>query len=196
MKVINNSFEFQEKDLDCKVSQRMTVDKGWGWLNGTIGEVFAYHVKKFDGNDQTDLPKVETVKLLYIAKDKRLSTHYHLEKSEIFVCANGSIKVVLLNAGQETEYVLVAGDAMKINPGRIHYMMGLGDNNVLLEVSTEDKPGDSYRLKEGDQLGKAFVKTYEVTEEEKAKLDLVKDLDTTKIQEALSKISVPEKPAK
>jgi quercetin dioxygenase-like cupin family protein len=190
MKVVNNSFQFDEKDASCRITPRIAEDKGWGWLNGTIGEVFAFHAMRFDGNVQDDLEKVETVKLLYIAKDKRLSTHYHLKKSEIFICAAGSISVHLTRDGEEREYVLVPGDAMRVLPGMVHYMKGLADNNILLEVSTQDFASDSIRIEDGDKIGQPYVKKVVITEEENTKLELVKDLSVEKITEAIQKLSV------
>ena len=188
MSVINNSFELREEDTDCRIFPRNSIEKGWGWLNGNIGEVFAFHTLRADGNKQNDLDQVETVKLLYIAKDKRLSTHYHLKKTEIFVCVTGAIKVVFVDGGEERSYDLKPGDHMRVRPGKIHYMVGLEENSVLLEVSTEDFANDSYRIEEGDKVGRPYKKKNFISDEEKEKFELVKDLELEDIKKKVAKI--------
>lgn len=136
---------------DCLVSKRKEIKKGWGSFEGGIGEIFAYHKEDFV-NNATKNPTfdVGTVKLLYIAKDKRLSTHFHRDKKEIFFVAFGSLKVVLIRDGIEKELTLVPGDCIFIPPGLVHWMQGIEDQNILLEVSTLDKPEDSYRIVKGN----------------------------------------------
>ncbi len=151
-----NSPELDDLFKDCRVTKRLEIKKGWGSFKDGIGEVFAYH-KEDDilntsrlHNLKNPTFEVGTVKLLYIAKDKVLSTHFHIEKREVFFMAHGSLKVTLTRDGISKEIVLTPGDCILIPPGLVHSMMGLEDQNILLEVSTLDKASDSYRVKKGD----------------------------------------------
>lgn len=143
----------EELFRDCLVSKRKEVKKGWGSFQDGIGEVFVYHKEDFHdlihNTSKNPTFDVGTVKLLYVAKDKRLSTHFHLSKQEIFFLVAGSLKVVLIRDGIEKELILVPGDCILIPPGLVHWMEGIEEQNILLEVSTLDKPEDSFRIKRG-----------------------------------------------
>lgn len=130
--------------------------KGWAPDNGyisrdytekyNIGEVFVYH-EPFEKN-KID---VKTVKLLYIAKGKRLSRHYHVEKSEFFHLVKGELKIELWDKnGKLKEFNLFENEKMFVPTGQQHRMTGVGEENILLEVSTLDSPDDSYRIEKGD----------------------------------------------
>lgn len=140
---------------DCLVAKRIEIKKGWGSFKENIGEVFVYHKQNpldFIGHGSSKNPTFEvgTVKVLYIEKDKKLSTHFHIEKSEIFYMATGSLLVTLTRDGKSYEFLLSEGDCIFIPPGLVHSMKGVDDKNILIEVSTLDKPSDSYRVSRGD----------------------------------------------
>lgn len=155
--------------------ERFVVKKGWGAATikkeSGIGEVFVFHnseEKKFrfqkfkhpEGvlcSIKNDLENsicenwsAETVKLLYIEKEKKLSLHFHLKKTEIFYMVEGSLEVTIIHDGVEYVFELRKHDSIIVRPGIVHSMKGLEDNNILLEVSTLDEETDSYRIKKGD----------------------------------------------
>ena len=134
--------------------------KGWG-VDGTyglidksgsshvrIGEVYAYHGCEEDREYRLS---VETVKVLYFSKDKKLSLHFHGKKDEIFVCALGAIELETISPSGKTEYrILKPGHRVFIPKFMPHRMKGLEDINILVEVSTHHEDDDSYRIEKGD----------------------------------------------
>lgn len=141
-----------DPDFGCVVMDpRHTIEKGWGSLGNSIGEVFVYHKESQFQEDSSLICFPETVKVLYIEKGKTLSTHFHVEKEEIFYCANGLIEVVLIANGRAESVEFGCGESMFIPRGMVHSMSGLVHGpNILIEVSTLDKPEDSYRIRKGD----------------------------------------------
>lgn len=124
------------------------IEKGWGREDDGVGEVFAYHQPQEYLSQNL---KVETVKLLHIAKGKKLSRHFHIKKREIFILACGLLKVELWDSsGKLTEIEMRKDSRLIIEPGWQHRMTGLADENVLVEVSTLDEESDSYRIEKGD----------------------------------------------
>lgn len=131
----------------CFLGGRKVVEKGWGGttIDGRkIGEVFVYHNPVVEG-----FP-VGTVKLLFIEQSKKLSLHFHIQKTEIFYCVCGEVEVTLIKDGETKIVTMKQHDAMIILPGMIHSMCGIGEQNILLEVSTLDYSCDSYRISKGD----------------------------------------------
>lgn len=130
------------------------IKKGWGSFKDGVGEIFAYHTSQ-ENPEETIF--VETVKLLSIAKDKRLSRHYHKKKDEYFICVSGMFLIEFWDDGdldvsaKPTRKVFFnEHDRVFVPAGLQHRMTGLSSNNVLLEVSTFDDPEDSYRIQKGD----------------------------------------------
>jgi mannose-6-phosphate isomerase-like protein (cupin superfamily) len=122
------------------------IKKGWGREDG-LGEYFAYH--KDDERVYQKL-NVDTVKILFFSRDKKLSRHYHVDKSEYFVLVSGKLKIEIWDQNSRLrEFEMNPLERIYINRGMQHRMTGLEDS-VLLEVSTEDKPTDSYRIEKGD----------------------------------------------
>lgn len=135
------------KELEC--APAIVIDKGWGRIEDGVGEVFAFHAP--DEKPEHRFMKVETVKLLHIAANKRLSRHYHLKKTEIFVLAAGGLMVEIWDRQGNIHVVKMRVDSrLIIYPGVQHRMTGLCENNVLVEVSTLDYEDDSYRIEKGD----------------------------------------------
>jgi mannose-6-phosphate isomerase-like protein (cupin superfamily) len=141
------------KEPTSILDQATVVSKGWAPQNVDenhkgIGEVFVYHpgevIEKID---------VQTVKLLYIDKGKRLSRHFHKHKSEYFYMVKGSIKVETWDwndSSEDREFVLEENQRFFMPAMTQHRMTGIGDENILLEVSTLDVESDSYRIEKGD----------------------------------------------
>lgn len=159
----------------CLINPRVFIKKGWGiqlkqaptppFINNKgedrkeedlVGEVFVYHADKnptpFNHTYFRHEPElgVKTVKVLYIAKDKKVSLHFHIKKREIFFLIKGSLEVVLISDGIKETFPLNEGDTLFIAPGMIHQMKGLEEENILLEVSSKDMASDSYRVEKGD----------------------------------------------
>lgn len=132
----------------CKTKETTFVKKGWGnlFISGErTGEMFAWD-KEQDGDFE-----VGTVKLLYIARNKKLSRHYHKNKSEFFIMVSGTCLIELWDETSEIKrYIVGTSQRIFVPPGLQHRMTGLDENNILLEVSTKDDPEDSYRVEKGD----------------------------------------------
>jgi quercetin dioxygenase-like cupin family protein len=125
------------------------VQKGWGY------EKWLVNKSEYCG------------KLLFFAKDKKCSLHYHKLKDETFYVHKGSVQMwysddlkkveTVLNAyglGAAREYVLrsvilKSGDVFPVPRGRVHQVIALEDTEVF-EFSTEHFDEDSYRLVKGD----------------------------------------------
>ena len=128
------------------------IQKGWGIgvLRGQTrtGEIFVYHKPSEKTEHQM---KIDTVKILYLGKHKKLSLHFHSEKEEVFCIAYGKVKIeYILPDGQNNELVLEVGDRIFIPRNIPHRMTGVEDINILIEASTLDKPEDSFRIVKGD----------------------------------------------
>lgn len=127
------------------VAPTAVVSKGWGREDG-IGEIFAYHEpQEFEKLD------VKTVKVLHIGQNLRLSRHLHLEKDEYFFIACGKIKVEIWDKNGDLSVIdMREDDKIFIPHGTQHRMTGVDKVNILVEISTLDKPEDSIRIERGD----------------------------------------------
>lgn len=118
-------------------------NKGWG------REFYAHShgdgVSAFYQNDN-----VETVKVLYFEKNKKCSLHYHQDKFEVFYMLHGSLMLELVWNGQHYFVEMIVGDYLTVPRNLIHQMTGLEETNILLEISTQDRDRDSYRISKGD----------------------------------------------
>ena len=110
------------------------VPKGWGF------EKWIVNCEQYCG------------KLLYIAKGKKCSWHYHELKDEVFYIQSGKILVKYSDDDDlETakEVILGRGDNFHVYRGLRHRMIALEDTE-LFEFSTQHFDSDSYRLEKGD----------------------------------------------
>ena len=110
------------------------VSKGWGF------EKWIVNNEKYCG------------KLLYFAKGRRCSWHFHKIKDETFYIQSGKIR--LYYSDQDTLELadaidLSRGDKFHVYPGLRHQMIALEDTE-LFEFSTQHLDEDSYRLIKGD----------------------------------------------
>lgn len=155
------SYEFKHYNKTSLPSTSF-VEKGWGVIgsiaknrivNERVGEVVAYHSAE-DCDYVGEGFSGETVKVLYFDKGKKLSRHYHEKKEEIFLCAWGKIRLLIWNSPDQIlpteDRELLSGDRVVIHPFVVHQMIGVDDLNILVEVSTEDRPEDSIRVEKGD----------------------------------------------
>lgn len=125
------------------------VSKGWGWERWIVNK------DEYCG------------KLLYIAKDRKCSLHYHKLKDETFYLQSGKILVffsddldVILqfekNGYDESTLLnycdtqlLEPGDHFYVPRGRVHRMYAQRDSE-LFEFSTQHFDSDSHRIIKGD----------------------------------------------
>lgn len=135
-----------DQPLASKANPSLCIQKGWGRSEDGLGEYFAYH------QPQEGFPlAVETVKILYFAKDKKLSRHFHVKKTEYFILIKGCLKIELWDrVNKLSTFKLSPLDKILIRPGWQHRMTGLEEENILLEVSTLDHSDDSFRIEKGD----------------------------------------------
>ncbi len=122
------------KELMIMTSSIKFVPKGWGF------EKWIVNNEEYCG------------KLLYFAKGKKCSWHYHVLKDETFYIQSGKI---LLKFGDNddmsfaNEVVLERGDNFHVYRGLRHQMLALEDTE-LFEFSTQHFDSDSYRVEKGD----------------------------------------------
>ena len=110
------------------------VSKGWGF------EKWIVNNEEYCG------------KLLYFAKGKKCSWHYHKLKDEVFYVQSGKILVRYSRSDDLTkcsERVLTPGDNFHVFRGLRHQMEALEDTE-LFEFSTQHFDSDSYRIIKGD----------------------------------------------
>ena len=110
------------------------VSKGWGF------EKWIINCEEYCG------------KLLYFAKGKRCSWHYHKLKDEVFYVQSGKVLIKYSDRDDlnvALELVLGRGDNFHVYRGLRHQMIALEDTE-LFEFSTQHFDSDSYRIKKGD----------------------------------------------
>jgi len=110
------------------------VPKGWGF------EKWIVNCEKYCG------------KLLYFAKGKRCSWHYHKIKDEVFYIQSGKLLVKFSdhdNLENANEIILERGDNFHVYTGMRHQMVALEDTE-LFEFSTQHFDSDSHRIIKGD----------------------------------------------
>ncbi len=110
------------------------VSKGWGF------EKWIVNNKEYCG------------KLLYFAKGKKCSWHYHKLKDEVFYIQSGKVKVFYGDSDNildSNTVILEKGDNFHVYRGLRHQMLALEDTE-LFEFSTQHFDSDSYRIEKGD----------------------------------------------
>jgi quercetin dioxygenase-like cupin family protein len=107
-------------------------------------------------------------KLLFVAKGRRCSWHFHKLKDETFHVLGGHIGLSFVDAdfhrrwaekgydvafelkgGNYQHVTLRQGDTFHVPVGMLHQFQAVVDSTIL-EVSTEHKDEDSYRIIKGD----------------------------------------------
>jgi quercetin dioxygenase-like cupin family protein len=91
-------------------------------------------------------------KILFFAKGRKCSWHYHKIKDETFFIQSG--KILLKWSYQDDilvadEIVLEKGDTWHVKIGQRHQMIAIQDTE-LIEFSTQHFDEDSYRVTKGD----------------------------------------------
>jgi len=110
------------------------VSKGWGY------EKWIVNNEEYCG------------KLLFLAKGKKCSWHYHKLKDEVFYVQSGKIKVIFSDTDdieKAQAVILEPGDNFHVYRGLRHRMVALLDSEVF-EFSTQHFDEDSHRIEKGD----------------------------------------------
>lgn len=113
------------------------VPKGWGY------EKWIVNCKDYCG------------KILFFAKGKQCSWHYHKLKDEVFYVQTGRVMVYYNDDPDCQSFnnysvtILEQGDKFHIPIGMRHRVYALADSEIL-EISTEHFDFDSIRIEKGD----------------------------------------------
>ena len=110
------------------------VPKGWGF------EKWIVNCDEYCG------------KLLYFAKGKRCSWHFHVLKDEVFYIQSGKVLVKFSDDDDienAQEVILSRGDNFHVYRGLRHQMVAIEDTE-LFEFSTQHFDEDSHRILKGD----------------------------------------------
>ena len=104
--------------------------------------------KKWGDETWLDNSDLYCGKILRFKKGHHTSLHFHYKKTETMFCADGRFRIRMLDTENGEEYwiELNPGDTLLIQPTQPHEIWGMGDNNILIEFSTEHFDEDSYRL--------------------------------------------------
>ena len=110
------------------------VPKGWGY------EKWIVNKPEYCG------------KILFFAKGKKCSWHYHKLKDEVFYLQSGKMLIKYGdddNLKEANEIILSVGENFHVYRGLRHQMIALEDSE-LFEFSTQHFDSDSYRVVKGD----------------------------------------------
>lgn len=130
------------------MTERQFVSKGWGFEDVIVNKP-AYCGKR-----------------LYVAKNRKCSWHYHMEKDETFFVVSGLLLLRWLAEDEvqvrdewdwDNEMILALahsallcpGDSFYVPPGMRHQFEAYEDT-VIMEFSTEHKDEDTVRVIRGD----------------------------------------------
>ena len=115
-------------------SKPVRVKKGWGYEEHIISNEL-YCLKK----------------LVFTEPDSKFSMHFHVEKDETWFVEGGKFVLHILNPKNADRDImsLQKGDIVRIFPLCIHQIVCV-EPGVILEVSTQDKVSDNYRVFPGD----------------------------------------------
>jgi len=125
----------QESFKESKASDPIKfVPKGWGY------EKWIANCPEYCG------------KILFFAKNKKCSWHYHQLKDEVFYVQTGALEVYYgTNDSLEVanKIILVEGEKFHVPRGMRHQMYALKDT-LMFEFSTQHFDSDSFRIERGD----------------------------------------------
>lgn len=110
------------------------VPKGWGY------EKWLVNFEKYCG------------KLLFLAKDRKLSWHKHLQKEETFYVLSGQCFCTFgwdEDIKKASGLILRPGDVFHVPVGLVHRLEALEDCQIV-EFSTQHFDEDSIRIEKGD----------------------------------------------
>ena len=115
------------------VSLPKVVNKGWG---------YELHIHNEDGY---------CGKVLHFNEGAEMSMHYHVEKRETWYVAKGRLQMKMIDpdTAQVLECMIEEGHVIDVYRGIPHQLHAIEESDIF-EVSTPDKPEDSYRVWTGD----------------------------------------------
>jgi len=113
------------------------------------------HIKKKWGyerileNNNKYCGKILTVNQGYLS-----SLHYHKKKDETFIIESGKIQLEVGKAKKTKKgwivhtktYMMEPGDKIRLKPNTVHRYKSLTKKSLILEISTQHKDNDSYRI--------------------------------------------------
>ena len=112
------------------------VPKGWGYEKWIVNKA------EYCG------------KILFFAKNKKCSWHYHVLKDEVFYIRQGKLLVFYGNdddISNASRVILEEGDNFHVEVGMRHQMQALEDTEMF-EFSTQHFDSDSHAITKGDQI--------------------------------------------
>lgn len=92
------------------------------------------------------------LKRMWMRKGSQSSLEFHLKKDETYIIEQGVLTVGLRDGrdrGRNFEVVLKPNDTFHIQPGLMHMRMARQTDTLILEVSTNDDPHDTYIVEDG-----------------------------------------------
>ena len=121
------------EERNLLVTLPKVVNKGWG---------YELHLHNEDGY---------CGKVLHFNEGAEMSMHYHVEKRETWYVAKGKLILKTINpdTADELSCIVKEGQVIEVYRGVAHQLEALEDSDIF-EVSTPDKPEDSYRIWTGD----------------------------------------------
>ncbi len=87
-------------------------------------------------------------KKLYISRDCGTSVHSHRIKDESFVVEKGTAEITVKTELGDKKFILKEEEKMRIFPNVKHKIWAIDSDLVLIEISTNDDPCDSFRVEE------------------------------------------------
>jgi quercetin dioxygenase-like cupin family protein len=142
-----NNQEYSNLICLCKTCHNWTNSNRDFWRNVFLalkaGEKVV--IKEWGLESHIHNDKNFCLKYLIFWKGGKLSQHKHLLKTEKFLCIQGKFGLTILKDGIEKKSIIKAGKTILLEPG-IYHSLEAFTNAIIIEVSTEDFPEDSYRL--------------------------------------------------
>lgn len=115
------------------MTEVIRVDKGWGYeLIFASNELYCGKIMKFN-------------------KGAKFSMHFHAEKDETWYILEGKflLKLIKTDNAEVNSMELHKGDTWRNRPLIIHQLICLEEGSII-EVSTQDKSTDNFRVMPGD----------------------------------------------
>ena len=109
------------------------VSKGWGY------EVILHNKGDY------------CAKLLRFHKGGKVSSHYHLLKTETWYVSKGTFELIYYNTdtAERLTRIIPRGTIIEVEKGSPHQLIALEDSEIF-EASTMHYDYDSYRIEKGD----------------------------------------------
>ncbi len=95
-------------------------------------------------------------KILYITPGKMSSIHHHKNKDETFYVLKGRIFIEV----DGVKKVFEEGGSLRIIPNIKHRFGGLGEENIMVEISTHHEDEDSYRETQSGDITKEMMEDF------------------------------------